>query len=197
MDDIAITTGCNMAFLSILMTLCPPNTSEVLIPLPTYFNNAMSLSLQSVKAVYIPCDSENEFKPNIQSARSYLQKAFPGGNTQDQDQDQGDIEGGGKTKPKMIVLVNPSNPTGAIYSHQDLKDWYELAKEFNLALVLDETYREFVDDEEVRQGQGRGMGVPHRLFEESDWRETLISLGSFSSKSSSYSTSIHYLDVLR
>lgn len=82
----------------------------------------------------------------------------------------------------MIVLVTPSNPSGAVYSHEDLAGWYALAKEYKIALVLDETYRDFVDPEE----NGQRMGVPHRLFEEKDWRDTLISIGSFSSEYKSW-----------
>ena len=155
-QDVGITTGCNMAFLVLLMTLCPPGSS-VLLPLPSYFNHTMSLSLQSLNPVYIPGDPARHFAPSIDAARAYLSA-----------QGNGD--------PRMISLVTPNNPTGAVYSPEELKEWYDLAKEFKVALVLDETYRDFVVD-----GHGRAGGVPHRLFEEEDWRGTLISLGSFSS----------------
>jgi aspartate/methionine/tyrosine aminotransferase len=143
-----------MAFLVILMALCPPNTSSVLLPLPTYFNNAMSLSLQSVKPIYIPCDPDNSFSASLPAAKTYLAKAK---------------EEDGEVKVRMIVLVTPSNPTGAVYTPEELMEWYNLAKEYGVALVLDETYRDFVE------------GIPHGLFGLEDWRSTLISIGSFSS----------------
>jgi aspartate/methionine/tyrosine aminotransferase len=149
-----------MAFLAVVKALCPPNTSSALLPLPAYFNLGMSLSLQSVKPVYIPCDPENRFIPSLSGARTCLETV------------KGDI------KPKMIVLVSPSNPTGTIFTHEELKGWYDLAREFEVALVLDETYKEFV---EAEQGE-EGMGVPHELFKDPEWRSTLISLGSFSSE---------------
>ncbi|WWC98898.1 hypothetical protein V866_005792 [Kwoniella sp. B9012] len=155
-DDISITTGCNMAFLVLIMALCPSGNSSVMIPLPSYFNQMMVFSLQGVEPIYIPGDFTNGFKPDIQAARNYLSTVNEEG------------------KPKMIVLVSPNNPTGAVYRHEELKEWYDLAKKHGMALVLDETYRDFVEDE-----QG-GRGVPHRLFEEEDWRETLVCLGSFS-----------------
>lgn len=74
----------------------------------------------------------------------------------------------------MIVLVSPSNPTGTVYTNEEIKQWYDLAREYKVALVLDETYRDFVE------GESRERGLPHRLFEEPDWRSTLVSLGSFS-----------------
>ena len=158
-DDICITTGCNMAFLAVVKALCAPNTSSALLTLPAYFNLGMSLSLQSVKPVYIPCDPDNRFVPSLSAARTYLENA------------KGDI------KPKMIILVSPSNPTGTIFTHQELKQWFDLAKEFEVALVVDETYKEFVESDD----ESDKMGVPHALFKEEGWRETLISLGSFSS----------------
>lgn len=161
-EDVAITTGCNMAFLSLLMTLCPPGKSTVLLPLPAYFNHTMSLSLQDVKPVYVPCEPDNMFKASLPFAKSYL--AFLR------------KEGEDRREPRMIVLVSPSNPTGTVYTSDEIKLWYDLAREYKIALVLDETYRDFVE------GESRERGLPHRLFEEPDWRSTLVSLGSFSSE---------------
>ena len=149
--DVGITTGCNMAFLALLHTLCTPQQSSLLIPVPSYFNNTMSMSLHSVLPVGIPCLPEEGFKPSLSAARKAL------GNPP-------------KGKPiRGIILVSPNNPTGATYTPDELKEWFDLAKEFGVALMLDETYRDFVE------------GVPHRLFEEKDWRSTLVCLGSFSS----------------
>lgn len=122
----------------------------------------MSLSLQSVVADYIPADPAQGFQPSLAAARAILERGTRKVN-----------DGTGReVTPRAIVLVTPNNPTGAVYAPETLKQWYALAKEFNVPLVLDETYRDFVD-------------APHRLFEEEDWRETLITLGSFSSKSGS------------
>lgn len=158
-EDVGITTGCNMAFLSLLMVLCPPGSS-VLITLPNYFSNTMSISIQSLKPVYIPCEPSPTFTPSLQAARDYLSN--PRGEN-----------------PRMIALVSPNNPTGAVYPHEELKKWYDLAKEFKVALVVDETYRDFVAGPD-----GKAGSVPHRLFEEEDWRGTFVSLGSFSSTQS-------------
>ncbi|KAH9919209.1 PLP-dependent transferase [Epithele typhae] len=82
------------------------------------------------------------------------------------------------SKTKAIVLVTPNNPTGAIYPPNLLASFASLAREHNLALVLDETYRDFVSS-----------GAPHHLFSPSSvgdapldwaWRTTLVHLFSFS-----------------
>lgn len=165
-DDVVITVGGNMAFLATIMALCPPRTSSVLLPMPNYFSHAMSLSLQSVRPVHLACDPDDNFFPSLPAAREYLEAckndtATPRSN---------------KVEPRLILLINPSNPTGAVMPPDRVREWYALAKEYGIALVVDETYRDFVvgETDDV-------MGVPHHLFAEKDWRETVISLGSFSS----------------
>jgi aspartate/methionine/tyrosine aminotransferase len=127
-----------------------------MLPLPAYFNQSMSCSLQSVTPVYIPCLPDQQFKPSLQGARNYLEK---------------DV----KKEIRMITLVTPSNPTGTVYTPEELVEWYNLAKEFQVALVLDETYRDFV-------GDGR-ESAPHNLSAIDGWGSTLVSIGSMSSKS--------------
>jgi aspartate/methionine/tyrosine aminotransferase len=73
-------------------------------------------------------------------------------------------------KARAIVLVTPNNPTGAIYPPETIKAFYDLAKRRGLALILDETYRDFLPRD----------GAPHDLFAEPDWRDTLVQLYSFS-----------------
>ncbi len=133
--------------------LCPPNESSILLPLPSYFNHAMSLSLQSVTPAYLPCDPAHNFAPSLDAARAILSAPA------------------GKVKPRAIVLVTPNNPTGSTYTPERLAEWLALAREHNIPLVLDETYRDFAS-----------TGAPHDLFKDADWRESLITLGSFSSQ---------------
>ncbi|MCP4877404.1 MAG: aminotransferase class I/II-fold pyridoxal phosphate-dependent enzyme, partial [Gammaproteobacteria bacterium] len=69
-----------------------------------------------------------------------------------------------------ILLVTPNNPSGAIYSHECIEQFFELARAHELALIIDETYRDFIDIQQL----------PHRLFARADWRDTLVHLYSFS-----------------
>jgi aspartate/methionine/tyrosine aminotransferase len=71
---------------------------------------------------------------------------------------------------RAIALVTPNNPTGAEYPPALLEAFFDLAREAGVALVLDETYRDFHS----------GEGAPHELFRRPDWAETLIHLYSFS-----------------
>ena len=66
--------------------------------------------------------------------------------------------------------MTPNNPTGAIYPPELISAFYDLAKAKGLALVLDETYRDFRVE----------ASPPHGLFARTDWAETLVQLYSFS-----------------
>jgi aspartate/methionine/tyrosine aminotransferase len=68
------------------------------------------------------------------------------------------------------VLCTPNNPTGAIYPSKVIGDFFDLAQRNGLALILDETYKDFRPD----------PAPTHDLFTRKGWSETLIQLYSFS-----------------
>ena len=73
-------------------------------------------------------------------------------------------------KTRAIVLVTPNNPCGVEYPADVVMKFYELAKERQIALIIDETYRDFHSQ----------TGAPHNLFHKKCWADTLIQLYSFS-----------------
>ena len=143
-DQLAVTAGCNQAFCLAMMALTEPG-DEVLVPLPSYFNHDMWLRSQDVAPVYL------EPGPNM----------LP---------DPADAEAAVTPATRAIVLVTPNNPTGAAYPPGLIDSFFELARDRGLALVVDETYREFREHSDP----------PHRLFARADWSDTLIHLYSFS-----------------
>jgi aspartate/methionine/tyrosine aminotransferase len=144
-DDILITAGCNQAFCSVIDTLCEAG-DEVIVPLPCYFNHQMWLTTRAVVPRYLSFNAETAM-PDPAEASSLINE-----------------------RTRAILLVTPNNPSGAIYSHECIEQFFELAQEHGLALIMDETYRDFID---INQ-------LPHRLFSQTDWRETLVHLYSFS-----------------
>jgi len=144
-DDILITAGCNQAFCSVIDTLCEVG-DEVIVPLPCYFNHQMWLTTRAVVPRYLSFNAETAM-PDPGEASSLINE-----------------------RTRAILLVTPNNPSGAIYSHECIEQFFELAQKHGLALIMDETYRDFID---INQ-------LPHRLFSRSDWRETLVHLYSFS-----------------
>jgi aspartate/methionine/tyrosine aminotransferase len=144
-DDLMITAGCNQAFCSVIDTLCATG-DEVIIPLPCYFNHEMWLSTRGVKTQFLPFNTQTAI-PDYNLVAALI-----------------------NSKTRAIVLVTPNNPTGAIYSKECIAAFYQIAKKHNIALIIDETYRDFSDSSEP----------PHTLFQSSDWGNNFIHLYSFS-----------------
>lgn len=146
-DDIMITSGCNQAFVLTMMSLAKAG-DNVILPAPWYFNHQMTLDMLGVEPRALTCRAENRFIPSVDDAERLIDQ-----NT------------------RALVLVTPNNPTGAIYPRETLKAFLALAQRKKIWLVIDETYRDFLQHDD---------GAPHDLFYESAWRENVISLYSFS-----------------
>ncbi len=144
-DDILITAGCNQAFCSVIDTLCAAG-DEVIVPLPCYFNHQMWLSTRGIVPRYLSFDAETAM-PDPAEARGLINE-----------------------RTRAILLVTPNNPSGAIYTAERIGEFFALAREHGIALITDETYRDFIDIEVI----------PHNLFADPDWRDTLVHLYSFS-----------------
>jgi aspartate/methionine/tyrosine aminotransferase len=69
-------------------------------------------------------------------------------------------------RTRAIVLITPNNPSGAEYPAATLRAFFELARRKGLALIIDETYRDFHSRD----------GAPHDLFADPGWDDTLIHL---------------------
>ena len=145
-DHVAITAGCNQAFCLALMALAGPG-DETILAAPSYFNYQMWLEMLGISPVYLPFRPERGGVPDPADAAARI-----------------------TPHTRAIVLVTPNNPTGAIYPPEAIEGFHRLAREAGLALVLDETYRDFLP----------GDGPPHGLFARPDWDETLVHLYSFS-----------------
>ena len=84
--------------------------------------------------------------------------------------DLGEIRDAISPRTRALVLISPNNPTGAVYPSDYLSAAFELCRDAGIALMLDETYRDFLAHD----------GAPHALFRRADWSSTLIHLYSFS-----------------
>jgi aspartate/methionine/tyrosine aminotransferase len=140
----AITQGCNQAFCAVMSTLAAAG-DEVILPTPWYFNHKMWLDMQGVKAV--PLQTAAGLIPEAEAAAALI-----------------------TPRTRAIVLVSPNNPGGVEYPAETLDAFRDLCRTRGLALIVDETYRDF----DSREGR------PHDLFTDPDWDDTLIQLYSFS-----------------
>jgi len=118
--EVLITTGASEAIDFALSALV--NSGEnVLVPSPGYpLYNALLARLVGEPRPYI-LDEENGWQPNIDHMASQIDE-----------------------KTRAIVLINPNNPTGAVYSEETLRQVVELAKEHNLVILSDEIYDKLI-----------------------------------------------------
>ncbi|MDS9467308.1 aminotransferase [Paracoccus sp. MBLB3053] len=143
-EEVAITQGCNQAFCAAIQTLAGAG-DEIILPLPWYFNHKMWLDMQGIRTVGLHC-GQGMIPDAAEAARLITDRT------------------------RAIVLVSPNNPSGAEYPAETLRAFFDLARSRNLALIVDETYRDF----------DSRSAAPHHLFADPDWGDTLIHLYSFS-----------------
>lgn len=141
--QLCLTIGASQAFWLALTCLCQPG-DEVIIQLPAYFDHLMGLQALGIKPVFAPFNPTAAGRPNIQTIKHLI-----------------------SDKTKAILLVTPSNPTGATIDHSMAEDLFQLAKSHNISLILDETYNAFVGHQ------------PHQLFSHLDWPESFVHIASF------------------
>ena len=143
-SNVAITSGCNQAFCAAISAICNDG-DDVILPVPWYFNHKMWLDMMGLQAV--PLATDAGLLPDPDAARALI-----------------------TPRTRVIVLVTPNNPGGVEYPADLVRAFYDLARENNLRLIVDETYRDF----------DSRSGAPHDLFQDPDWPDTLIQLYSFS-----------------
>lgn len=143
-NHVGITSGCNQAFSAAIAMLCGQD-DEIILPTPFYFNHKMWLDMAGVKTITLAC--RGNMIPDPEKAAQLITE-----------------------KTRAIVLVTPNNPCGVEYPADIVMKFYELAKEHQIALIIDETYRDFHSQ----------TGAPHNLFQKKGWQDTLIQLYSFS-----------------
>lgn len=143
-QNVGITSGCNQAFCAAVSSVAASGDG-VIVPSPWYFNHKMWLDMSGIETQVLTCGPD--MLPDPEQAAALI---------------------GPKTK--AILLVSPNNPTGAEYPADLVRAFYDLAKTHGLALIVDETYRDF----------DSRNNAPHDLFGDADWSDTLIHLYSFS-----------------
>ncbi len=148
-DDVLITAGCNQAF-CIAMQALAGRGDNVVVPLPWYFNHRMWLDSLGIETSPVPFNAGSGV-PDLDAIRRAIDD-----------------------RTRAIVLVTPNNPTGAVYSNEYLHAVNAIAIEAGIALVVDETYRDFIHDGSDAEPD------PHDLFKLDDWRSSIVQLYSFS-----------------
>lgn len=126
-EDIYLGNGVSELIVMSMQALL--NTGdEVLIPAPDYPLWTAAVTLSSGKPVHYRCDEQQDWFPDLDDIRSKL-----------------------TSRTRAIVLINPNNPTGAVYSRDLLQQVVDLAREHNLVILADEIYDKILYDEALHR----------------------------------------------
>ena len=118
--DIGITVGAQQAFMNIAMILCDQNEDAVLLE-PYYFSHKLALQLAGAN-VLLASQGSISGKPDWGQLQDIV----------------------ATKKPKMVVCTTPANPSGAVFTKEELEHLAAICSTVGAFLVLDETYYEFI-----------------------------------------------------
>jgi aspartate aminotransferase len=119
-EDFLITMGASEALIFTFMICCDPG-DEIVVFDPTYANYLGFAAVAGVNLVPLTCRLEDAF--HLPPLASIQQAVTP--------------------RTRALLLCNPNNPTGTVYTREELEGLVRLCNEKNIFLIVDETYREF------------------------------------------------------
>ncbi len=97
---------------------------EVLLPAPDYPLWTAAVSLSGGRAVHYPCDEQADWLPDVDAIKRAI-----------------------TPRTRALVVINPNNPTGAVYPRELLEDLVEVARQHDLVLFADEIYDKIIYDD--------------------------------------------------
>jgi len=122
-DDIYMGNGVS-ELIAMSMQALLNDGDEVLIPAPDYPLWTACVRLSGGRPVHYVCDEQSEWQPDIEDIRTKI-----------------------TARTKALVVINPNNPTGAVYSRDILQALHDIAAKFNLAVYCDEIYDKILYDD--------------------------------------------------
>lgn len=122
-DDVYLGNGVS-ELISVVTQALLNDGDEVLIPMPDYPLWTAATSLAGGKAVHYLCDEEDDWNPSIEDIKAKI-----------------------TDRTKAIVVINPNNPTGAVYSREVLQQIVDVAREYDLLILADEIYDRILYDD--------------------------------------------------
>lgn len=146
-SQVAVTAGCNQAFFLAMLVLAGTG-DNVVMPVPWFWNHQQTCQMLGIEPRPLPCRAADGFVPDPEEAARHID-----------------------ARTRALLLITPNNPTGAVYPPAVIARFHALCEQRGIALILDETYRDFLP-----AGQSRG----HSLFQRDDWDRHLVQIYSFS-----------------
>lgn len=123
-EDVHVTAGISEAIMFLFASLLKPG-DEILVPGPAYPSYMAFPKFYDAKAITYRTISDNNWQPDVEDMRKKITE-----------------------KTKAILVINPNNPTGAVYQEKVLKQIADLAGEHNIPIIADEIYDRLSMDQE-------------------------------------------------
>ena len=140
-NEIIVTTGGSEALLFAMGSITDPG-DEIIIPEPFYANYNGFSTASGVNIVPVISKIENNFAlPPIEEFEKLISE-----------------------KTKAILICNPGNPTGYLYSKEEIEKLATIVKKHDIYLIADEVYREFVYDNAEHQSVLSGFGLENNAI---------------------------------
>ena len=124
-DDVLVSPGAKASIVFTLMAVCEPG-DKVLIPVPYWVSYPAQVMLAGGTPVYVNTLEENSFKITAAQIESSIRE---------------------NVKIKMLILNSPNNPTGAVYSKDELENIAEVCLKHDICVLSDEIYEKLVYEE--------------------------------------------------
>jgi aminotransferase len=121
-EELLVTVGAIEGLIASVMSVIDPG-DEVILPTPTYTTHITQVRLASGKPVFVPLQEENNYKLDIEGIKNAI-----------------------TNKTKAILYCSPSNPTGTVFSENELRELSKIALQNNLTVITDEAYEYFTYD---------------------------------------------------
>ncbi len=122
-NAIFVTAGSNMAFSSLIPAIADPG-DEIILLTPYYFNHEMAVRLANAIPVTVP--TQSNFHPNIEAIKQVI-----------------------TNKTRAVVTISPNNPTGAVYTKEELTAINQLCAQHGIYHISDEAYEDFIYDRQT------------------------------------------------
>jgi aminotransferase len=148
-SEIVVTAGANQACFAAMLALVEPG-DEVLLPLPWYFNHVMAVTSLGAIPVPVPTRMDESYTPTVDEVARAL-----------------------TPRTKVLVLVNPNNPTGVRYPDSSIHDLADLAIQHDLWLLSDQTYQDLLFDAAIPLSPAAVDGARERAVTVSSFSKSL------------------------
>jgi len=121
-EEIIVSSGAKQSIFNAILAIVEDD-DEVIIPAPYYVSYPHIVSLSNGKSVFIHTDEKTEFKITPEQLKNAI-----------------------TDKTKLLILCNPSNPTGSLYSRKDLEKLIPILEEGEFYILSDEIYEKLIYD---------------------------------------------------